>query len=136
MTTIEDRLDELERITGAITEAQNDKSDRDLGNISPSSIGKSTITNWGIPDYTAGVATTTNSYTAPSVGFIQVEGGLNSWETAVLNINGHKVDRFRNVYSDPNASYGLQAFVSAGDVITVTNSKDTPQIIFYPLKGV
>ena len=46
---------------GEISEALNDKMDRDAGN--PATLGKERIIDWGMPDYSAGVSLTkTSSY--------------------------------------------------------------------------
>lgn len=119
---------------GRISESLNEKMDRDVGN--PSITGKERIVVFGIPDYSAGITTTTNSYTAPKAGFVQVNGSMGAWATSELKVNGVLVDRFRNVYSDSGASYGMQCIVDKGDVVTQSGGSGTATMRFYPFKGV
>lgn len=62
---------------GKISEALNDKLDRDAGN--PADLGKERITGWDRPDYSAvieiGSGSNVDSYTPPKNGWIYFQGG-------------------------------------------------------------
>lgn len=71
--TLEERIEELERICGAITEHFNDKSDRDLHNISTG--GKSFASALSMPSsrhIDLEVRESGSTYTAPANGWISV----------------------------------------------------------------
>ena len=123
-----------EQTAGLNSELFNGKLDLDLGNISNTS--KETIVGWGMPDYSAGISLSYNSFvsdwTAPSDGVIC---GKANWDssTKYLTINGSIVQ------GGNTECFGIFFFVSKGDVVHndsgVIESAHT-YLTFYPLKGV
>ena len=114
----------------------NGKADTDLSNTNPSSSFKEASVGWGMPDYSAGISLSYNSFVsdwiAPSDGVIC---GKANWDssTKYLTINGSIVQ------GGNTECYGIFFFVSKGDVIHndsgVIESSHT-YLTFYPLKGV
>lgn len=80
---------------GAISEALNDKMDRDVQNVDPT-VGKPTLTNMAMPsesfvDLTLGGAGDT--YTAPADGYVQlsVQASASAWINAFYTLNGQDI---------------------------------------------
>lgn len=102
---------------------------KDLSNITPTQTVKNEIIGWGMPDYTAGIAISTGSYTPPSDGLIRVEGGNNS-TNKYIDVNGA---RAANAYVNSTTSTDIIAFVQKGDTIAIVGTG--VDVYFYPLKG-
>lgn len=72
---------------GQISEALNDKLDRDAGN--PADLGKERIVGWSVPDYNTetkiGLLNNGDSYVAPKDGFVLLTAAGNSYCTYTLD---------------------------------------------------
>ena len=119
---------------GKITEALNNKMDRDFGNFNANE--KANIVDWGMPNYNAGVSFSTNSnYTVPSVGIIVWNGSNSDQHSQTIKINDITIISHAN-----NAGY--DAFVGflpvrKGDVVLITiGTQGSSTNKFYPMKGV
>lgn len=125
---------------GQITEALNDKMDRDAGN--PATLGKERIVGWGMPDYTAGISKA-NSFTSDGYYMMYVhcvDNGTGS-HTAYVEINGVKIDPRNGNYIATGGGWGAwicSFLIQPND--TVSLSKDYSSVSMYnicfPLKGV
>lgn len=115
---------------GAITEAINDKADRDGGNLTAT--GKENIVALGMPDYTAGVSVSTGTFTAQNDGFLI---GFCYNKSSIITIKKEGVD-ITQVYSNSNyQSSGSITFpVSKNESYALTISDCS--LTFYPCKGV
>ena len=106
----------------------NNKCDKDLSNISPSSSAKATIVGWAMPDYSNAISIT-SPFTAPSAGYIRMLHNANQSQ-------GCTVDSFY-VDSAPNASQNTD---SGYPIIPVAKNSvyagNTTDAYFIPCKGV
>lgn len=123
---------------GAITEALNDKADRDAGNFG--STGKKRIIGFGIPDYNAGISISSWPYTIPSVGWVKAE---------IHAQNGQYGKRL--LYTPPDAStvYFGNGELASGNYAnsqsvmfiveeggTIDRESTAISAVFYPMKGI
>ena len=117
--------------TSALQQIGN-KAEIDLSNVS--SVSSSFIkqcTSWGMPDYNAGVSFSTNTYTAPSDGFIFC--GVQGNGSQSTTINGKQVAITYN--TGVSGSYPQICIPVCKDDIFTTNAS-LNWAIFYPIKGV
>lgn len=116
---------------GQISEALNDKTDRDFNNMNPSSLSKETIVSWSMPDYDAGVAISL-PYTCPTDGYVRLTHGASTNAYATYTISGQ-------IFQINNDGAGYQAIVfpvAKGDIVQLTAGSvytKTPNT-FYPTK--
>lgn len=122
---------------GAITEALNDKLDRDAGN--PETAGKQTIVGWGLPDYTAGVGVS-SGYTATAKCWLRAhvsgDGGSGTAGEAYIQINGVTIDYARVSSWSYQTINDLVAPLDVGDVVTAYTNRGTATMTIFPMKGV
>ena len=124
---------------GNLSETINDKMDRDMGNIGTvGSSTKRTIIGWGAPDYSSGVAKTTDpntTWTAPSNGWVCMKAQIpNTTTWYYVYVNGVAVADWLAA----ECSYGVSVVfpVSAGDEIYHTvPSGYFRSATFFPCKG-
>lgn len=105
--TLEERVEELERITGAITEALNDKTDRDARNLSGG--GKTLISGLGMPSSRYIVLTlgaSGSSYTAPANGYVCISGAATGDSYVALVSN-----EVRSQATETKIGYGIRCFI-------------------------
>lgn len=95
---------------------------------------KSTITSWGIPDYSAKISLSYNMfpYTAPTDGVVRINEQIN---------NGIPIVYVNNVSvwsQNDNGDYkSCEVYVAKGDVVTIANTSAIGSTSgFFPLKGV
>lgn len=119
---------------GKISEALNDKTDRDFNNMNPSSLSKETVVCWGIPDYSAGV-TYSSEFVAPSNGYCLAANHTAAWGTPVLLADGKVIDRQHNNSNTGNILVYTRGFVKKGQIITKDGVSDWNNVIFYPCLG-
>jgi hypothetical protein len=116
------------------------KANTNLSNVSSvSSSFKEQSVSWGLPDYSAGISISTNSYTAPSAGFIVLDGATTSGNGGggTIKINSQVIDILStNLPSGSTVRTAKQVFVAKGDVVELSTPATFYSKIFYPLKGV
>lgn len=121
---------------GQISEALNDKTDRDFNNMNPSALSKETVVSWGIPDYSAGVSKTWNTDTTASTDcfvYVLANSSLNN-NICRLTVDGIVVFNDLNSGSDSPRTSGIIP-VQKGSIYKATSSAGGT-LIEYPLKGV
>lgn len=68
---------------GKISEALNDKTDRDFNNMNPSSLSKETVIDWGTPDFDnvvkIGLMNNNDTYTVPMDGYVFLTAASNNF---------------------------------------------------------
>lgn len=128
----------IENTAGLNAELFNEKADIDLSNAvtNASTSAKTAIIDWGMPDYTSGVAFSNNTdYTAPKDGFIIASGYSSTSASSKLYLNNTQIGTF--VY---NTSAFLPAIINMpinkGDIIKINFTGALSYANFYPLKGV
>ena len=116
---------------GQISEALNDKMDRDAGN--PATLGKETIVGWGMPDYSAGVSKPVSGFTSDKKGFVC--GSSETLQNNAATINVNSVQVFRLAISGSASCQGTSSLfpVDVGDVVAGTHLSE---MTFFPTKGV
>lgn len=97
---------------------------------------KATIVGWGIPDYSAGVTISTESYTAPSAGLMSVFAFIGSSNVnKQIKVNNNQVGLVYGWGGDWAGTINSFTFpVAKGDVVSGLYTSGTN--IFYPFKGV
>lgn len=128
---------------GQISEALNDKTDRDFNNMNPSALSKETVVGWGMPDYTAGMAvsvpTSSTTYTAPSAGvYVLAYESPSSVAGKQILVNGNVAYQYQYT-SAANPYFNCFILLNKGDVLS-SDTNNTPSTIkfsiFYPMRGV
>ena len=109
----------------------NGKADVDLSNINASSSAIENITNWIVPDYSAGI-TITSPYTCPSNGFYLTGGTTAAPYSASITRNNVTTPLYTL------STYGTDSLVilypvKKGDILTFSSSQPN---LFYPMEGV
>ena len=120
----------LAQVNKGMSNVALSRLDLDVSNIS--SVGKSRIIDWLMPDYNLGINFTSVPYTAPSNGICYVSTGAAN-TTAVITLNGITVGKVG--YHDGNEG-SISILVNKGDVISGTGNYGSPNGWFFPLKGV
>lgn len=115
---------DMGNVLGTLASIETSKAGTDLLNVT--AVGKARSISWGMPDYSAVVAMTSNS-AAPKNGWA-VAYGVNA--TVTYSVNGVSVAQGNWQAGDWSGNWNLQIMVSAGDVVTGGNWK------FIPCKGV
>lgn len=129
---------------GKISEALNDKTDRDFNNMNPSGLSKETVVDWGMPDYGAGISKSKGIiYQAECDGFVWVYGVQNNIDHASLALKiGFQSDLsdFKDIgkfYVSPSTHLESSCFIPIpkGMYYEGTDSNGRFEMIFYPAKG-
>lgn len=120
----------------------NSKADKDLSNISTGAFeavvniaqnsGRETVVGWCMPDYSNRILlnlTASNSFTAPSHGWILGCFNIAGSGSGTIYVNGQEVGR------DNNNNQTTTIPVSKGDVVTCTGTENDG-LWFHPAKGV
>lgn len=115
---------------GKISEALNNKTDRDFNNMNPSSLSKQTIVGWGMPDYSAGISVTI-PFTATSDGVLKIN--TNGYWYGY--INGGDMRNGINLVSAGGGDQTGDFILSEGTIITLREGSGTNTLTFYPMKG-
>jgi len=102
------------------------------GNISSASnTVKSTITAWGMPDYSNGISVTVNTdYTCTANGWILIQSRVADGGSRYLYINSTQYDFVASAGNYYDTDFAIIP-VSAGDIVKLTSGT----IKFYPMKG-
>lgn len=134
--TLEERVEELERICGAITEHFNDKSDRDLHNISTE--GKSTISSFNTPsnryiDLTLGESGT--RYIAPANGTVYFKRFNNGASGVTNSIFNERTGMIAESFSPFTVAVSLNVLKGDAFVIYHTGSATGIELKFYYAEG-
>lgn len=103
---------------GQISEALNDKMDRDAGN--PATLGKERITSWGMPsdtyeDLTLGAEGT--SYTAPANGWFQLTRRFTNGHYGTLANDTSNIATSN--YDNVGGTININICARKGDIVTV-----------------
>ena len=113
---------------GALSEAINDKLDRDAGNAN--SQGVERVVGWGMPDYSSGTSVTF-PFTAPTNGVLKVNTN-GYWYGYINNSDSyHGI----NVISGGGGDQTSDFILPKGTVITEHAKSGTNTLTFYPMKG-
>lgn len=116
---------------GKISEALNDKLDRDVGN--PADLGKERIIELVMPDYENATIPISFPFVAPSNGIVKlafVTGG----NAAYANVNG--LQPAGRIGSRVSGNWIIQdLIVRKGDVVTITGNYTASENCFIPYKG-
>ena len=120
----------------------NSKADKDLSNISTGAFeavvniaqnsGREKVVGWCMPDYSNRILlnlTASNSFTAPSHGWILGCFNIAGSGSGIIYVNGQEVGR------DNNNNQTTTIPVSKGDVVTCSGTENDG-LWFHPAKGV
>lgn len=106
----------------------NNKADKDLGNIVPSQLTKSTFSSYAMPSDVYETLTPTNdaTYTAPANGYYMLYGITNSTSHAHITLSSSTGLQTRSQVASVSGA-GLRCYlpVKKGDVVTVTYNRVT-----------
>ena len=138
-------MSDINTDTGVILEALNDKADRDLNNINPSSTVKQTMVSWGIPDYNSAVSlsaptTSYQDYTATKPCMIELLCFYMAGELT-YKINNHEYSIGGNTTSQQQVGCLMHIYLDTGDVLsyktqyTSSSSLIQNRATMFPLKG-
>lgn len=118
---------------GQISEALNDKMDRDVNNID--STGNNNILLALMPDYANAITIDSTSYTAPSCGYVFIYGEIGEVNTSQkISVNGVEISGYRSWTGGwAGNPINITLLVSTGDEITGM-SYGTRK--FVPCKGI
>lgn len=119
---------------GSLSEALNDKVDRDLDNFPVSSYQKlfDVLVKAFAPDYAIGDSISF-PFTAPSNGWVSGVLTAAHSENYYVRVNGYDVQR---IYGETNqrVTAPFMIFVKKGDVVSTTGGTNTQK--FYPCIGI
>lgn len=119
---------------GELSEAINDKMDRDVQNIDTTT-GSPFVAGLGMPDYANGAEKTTSGFTADSNGWVYVRFIGNS-STVIAKANNTNII-IEGTGGNQTIDIAQLAPVSKGDVISfsINGSPQTVNVYFYPCLG-
>lgn len=134
----------VEQTAGLNSELFNGKVDLNFNNMNPSQTVKSTIVEWGMPDYTAGIDvgaynSSSNQFTAPCAGIIYFFASVPSGGRPQIYINNVMFSDLAVGGSSVSLNTGIQIVLGKGDKYYATQSTLGYTLganKFYPLKGV
>lgn len=118
---------------GGVLEALNGKVDIDLGNVTTET--KETVVGWGMPDYSAGIITSTLPFTAPANGIFMWMSKDNTYSAIKINNVDVSGDGTMQVARGMNGFVQIATIlISKGDVITSQHGS-FQKGMFFPAKG-
>lgn len=108
------------------------KANVGLDNVAPVQAFKNSVLQWLQPDYTAGIAISSN-FVAPSDGWICVDIDVTAGQ-ASLSVNGNLVLKSLNTNS-VHVNITITLPVAKNDVVTWSGSSQSDSRKFFPMKG-